>query len=539
VSGGGKGENLEARFGHGNRMLELGGEGFVPRHGCPSVVQRAGVVMPGVDHRFDGEEHPRLQHRAVTCPADMEDRRGGMENPPEAMAAEIAHHGKPSALRNRLNGVADIAERRAGFHRIDPGHHRIVCNIDKAARLLRDFIADQIHPAGIAVPPIQNDGHVDVDDIALDQRLLPRDPVADDMVDGRADGFGEGGPVFPPAIPKRRRDRPVAGDEIVAELIQRVGPHPRNDMGRDHVERGRRQLSGAAHAFKIGRIGVKRDPVLRFPDLVFRHLVFGLACLVCISEMTYIVRAMTASPKSRQSALLIIGNEILSGRTQDTNTAFIALRMNDIGIPLSEVRVVPDIEQEIVESLNALRAKHDIVFTTGGIGPTHDDITAASVAKAFGVSLALNPQALQMLVTHYGGAEHVTPPRRKMAMIPDGATLIPNPVSGAPGFTLQNVHVMAGVPKIMQAMLDNVLATLTPGAPVLSRTVACALPESAVADALAALQARYPNITIGSYPQFRPGGVPGLSVVLRGTDGETIDRAEKDVHGLIGNILSN
>lgn len=239
--------------------------------------------------------------------------------------------------------------------------------------------------------------------------------------------------------------------------------------------------------------------------------------------------------KTFTAALVIIGNEILSGRTQDANTAWLAARLVKRGIVMREVRIVPDEPGAIIATLNALRANVDYVFTTGGIGPTHDDITAENVAKAFGVELELNPAAYTMLLAHYGQEAEITPPRRKMAMIPAGASLIPNPVSGAPGFVIGNVHVMAGVPKIMQAMFDAVEGTLAEGTPVLSQTVMCALPESKIADGLAAIQGRYEGVDIGSYPNYR-GGTPGVSVVVRSTIRESVKGATQDVIDLIHSL---
>lgn len=225
-----------------------------------------------------------------------------------------------------------------------------------------------------------------------------------------------------------------------------------------------------------------------------------------------------------RAALVVIGNEILSGRTRDTNTSWIAEHIADIGVVLGEVRVVPDVETEIIFSVNELRQKFDYVFTTGGIGPTHDDITAESIARAFDTTLELHPEAYAILVRHYGGEVEVTPPRKKMAMIPVGASLINNPVSGAPGFQIANVFVMAGVPRIMQAMFDDVKLRLNRGKPMLSNTIACSLSESAVAQPLEDIQKEYPTVTIGSYPHFR-GGILGLSLVLRSTDNDALDAA--------------
>lgn len=231
------------------------------------------------------------------------------------------------------------------------------------------------------------------------------------------------------------------------------------------------------------------------------------------------------------AALIIIGTEILAGRTQDTNTPWIAERLTDRGIILGEVRVIPDEEEGIILAVNQLRKRFDYVFTTGGIGPTHDDITAESVARAFGVPLARDERAFEMLEEHYG-LEELTPPRAKMSMIPEGAQLIPNPVTAAPGFIIENVHVMAGVPRIMQAMLDHVLGMIQAGKPILSNTIACSLPESTVATDLAELQDKYPDVQLGSYPHYR-GGVLGLSLVLRSTNRDNLENATDELIAII------
>lgn len=231
------------------------------------------------------------------------------------------------------------------------------------------------------------------------------------------------------------------------------------------------------------------------------------------------------------AALVVIGNEILAGRTQDTNTPWIAERLTDHGILIGEVRVIPDVREEIIFAVNELRKKFDYVFTTGGIGPTHDDITAESVAEAFGVELVRDERAFKMLEEHYG-IEELTPPRAKMSLIPAGAVLIPNPVTAAPGFIIENVHVMAGVPRIMQAMLDHVLGMIRAGKPILSNTVACGLSESTVAPDLTALQEKYSEIQLGSYPHYR-GGVLGLSLVLRSTNKDKLEQATEALIDII------
>jgi molybdenum cofactor synthesis domain-containing protein len=241
-----------------------------------------------------------------------------------------------------------------------------------------------------------------------------------------------------------------------------------------------------------------------------------------------------AKPATVTACVIIIGNEILSGRTKDKNLGFIAERLTEWGIRLMEVRVIPDVEATIVEAVNACRAAFDYVFTTGGIGPTHDDITASSVAKAFGVKIHRHPEALKIMQRQVK-PEDLNEARLKMADVPEGATLIENPVSGAPGFQIGNVFVMAGVPMIMQAMLEGLRHKLVGGAPVLSRSVRAFLPEGTVAEGLGKIQDRHADIDIGSYPFFRKGRF-GTSLVLRGTDEAELESAKGEVEDLIRSL---
>jgi molybdenum cofactor synthesis domain-containing protein len=233
---------------------------------------------------------------------------------------------------------------------------------------------------------------------------------------------------------------------------------------------------------------------------------------------------MTETALPVTACLIIIGNEILSGRTVDANLPYVAEKLGAVGIRMMEVRVIADDEAAIVEAVNACRARYTYVFTTGGIGPTHDDITSASVAKAFGRRYLRHPEAERRLLAYYP-PERVNPARMKMADMPEGAELIDNPVSVAPGFRIENVHVLPGVPKIMQAMLDGLLSTLSGGAKLLARAVTVFAPEGDVANAgLGDIQARFPALEIGSYPFWRPEG-PGTTIVFRGTDQHVIDEA--------------
>ncbi len=231
------------------------------------------------------------------------------------------------------------------------------------------------------------------------------------------------------------------------------------------------------------------------------------------------------------ACLIIVGNEILSGRTQDKNLAFLGKTLNELGIRLSETRVVLDIESDIIAAVNACRARYTYVFTTGGIGPTHDDITSASIARAFGVPLIRNKEAEAILERHYG-RDQLNAARLKMADVPEGASLIANPVSAAPGFRIENVFVMAGVPSIMQAMFESVRSGLRGGAPMRAKTIAAYLTEGVIAEGLSAIQARHPDTEIGSYPFIRDGKL-GTSLVTRAHDEGKLNAAYADIKALL------
>ncbi|POR54074.1 competence/damage-inducible protein A [Bosea psychrotolerans] len=242
---------------------------------------------------------------------------------------------------------------------------------------------------------------------------------------------------------------------------------------------------------------------------------------------------MTSSSETTPvtAAILVIGDEILSGRTKDKNIGYIAEYLTNIGIDLREVRVVPDIQEEIVQALNALRARFTYVFTTGGIGPTHDDITADSVAAAFGVSIDHDPRAIAMLSERFP-PDQLNEARLRMARIPAGADLIANSVSKAPGFNIGNVYVMAGVPSIMQAMLDVVAPTLRTGVKMLSDTVRAGLREGDIGTALAEVAKAHPEVSIGSYPFFSEAG-PDTNIVVRSRDPERLAAAITAVQAMI------
>ncbi|MEX0969272.1 MAG: molybdopterin-binding protein [Paracoccaceae bacterium] len=233
------------------------------------------------------------------------------------------------------------------------------------------------------------------------------------------------------------------------------------------------------------------------------------------------------------AAILLIGDEILSGRTQDSNGNFLARALYAHGIDLREIRVVGDVEATIVTTLNALRTAYDHVFTSGGIGPTHDDITADAVAAAFDVALIERDDAVAALARNYkNGVADLTPARRRMARVPEGSSLIHNPVSGAPGFTMGNVHVMAGVPAVFQAMVDGLLPGLAGGVPLLSESMRIHLPESQIATPLAAIASAFPDLSFGSYPFIRDGKF-GADIVVRGVDKAQISAALERLREII------
>ncbi len=233
------------------------------------------------------------------------------------------------------------------------------------------------------------------------------------------------------------------------------------------------------------------------------------------------------------AAMLVIGDEILSGRTKDKNIGHLADIMTAIGIDLKEVRIVSDEEDEIVAAVNALRARYTYVFTTGGIGPTHDDITADSIAKAFGVPCEYDAKAYAMLEENYARRElEFTEARKRMARMPRGAEHIDNPISVAPGFRIGNVHVMAGVPSIFQAMLDNIVPTLKTGTKMLSAMVPCPFGEGLIGGPLAEIQKAHPDTIIGSYPKYGDGKF-WTELVVRARTQEALDAGRAAVEAMV------
>ena len=245
---------------------------------------------------------------------------------------------------------------------------------------------------------------------------------------------------------------------------------------------------------------------------------------------------MSSKAQTVTAAIVIIGNEILSGRVKDENISYLAEHLNEAGVQLRECRVVPDIEAEIVTAVNELRARFDYVFTTGGIGPTHDDITADSIGAAFGMAVEYNPQAMALLeeMASSRGVE-LNDARKRMARMPVGAEIVENPISRAPGFKVENVYVLAGVPMICQTQFQSLKHQLVGGAPVRSIAVKAHLSEGGMAAQLSAIQDLYPQVDIGSYPFYREGTY-GTSIVCRSQDTVALNRAADDVRDLMRSL---
>ena len=244
---------------------------------------------------------------------------------------------------------------------------------------------------------------------------------------------------------------------------------------------------------------------------------------------------MTETANTVTAAILVIGDEILSGRTKDRNIGYIAEYLAKVGVDVREVRVVPDVEDEIVAAVNALRSRYDYLFTTGGIGPTHDDITADAIAKAFGVAIGEDPRALAVMMERYT-VDDLTPARRRMARIPAGSELVDNPISKAPGFRIGNVIVMAGVPSVMQAMLDHAITSVRGGAVMLVETIeAGGLPEGRYGEALREIAEARATVSIGSYPSFNNGQFRN-QIVVRSRGAETLAEAKAAVEAMIARL---
>jgi molybdenum cofactor synthesis domain-containing protein len=247
---------------------------------------------------------------------------------------------------------------------------------------------------------------------------------------------------------------------------------------------------------------------------------------------------MNSSPHRIPTAgVIIIGNEILSGRIQDQNLGYISAKLGEYGVQVVEAKFIADVEASIIKTVKEYADCYDYVFTTGGLGPTHDDITAASIAKAFNAPLETNETALRSIEIRCGKIDENSN-STIMAEFPKGSTLIPEPISGAPGFKIGNVHVMAGIPQIMRSMFDHVLLSIQRGSPISSQTICCFLNEGIIAKKLSTIQMKYPEVDIGSYP-FWTQGTFGASIVVRGTDNSIITRAIEDVSEMVKELGGN
>ena len=245
-----------------------------------------------------------------------------------------------------------------------------------------------------------------------------------------------------------------------------------------------------------------------------------------------------SGPATVTAAVLVIGDEILSGRTKDRNIGYIAEYLARLGVDVREARVVPDVEDEIVAALDALKGRYDYVVTTGGIGPTHDDITADAVARAFGVPIGEDPRAMAIMMERYL-PDDLTPARRRMARIPEGAELVDNPISKAPGFRIGNVFVLAGVPSVMQAMLDSAVKSMKTGSVMLVETIeAGPVPEGRYGDPLGKIAAQHPDVSIGSYPSYKDGRFSN-QIVVRGKDKAAVAAAREAVEAMLAPFQSD
>ena len=432
------------------------------------------------------------------------------------MPAEIADHAVAVLFGVGLDRVADVADMVAGLGRLDTEHQAFIGHIDKALGLHR-HIADEEHAAGVAVPAVQLRRHVDIDNIAVLQFLVRRDAVADDMIDRNTAAMRVA------AVAQGGRNPATAHRHFAHDIVQLFGADARHDMRHQRVEYLRRQPSGPAHALETRRAVQFDNPIARNACLSGRdayiliHLIdIERFSALCEGGICSYADPMTES-RIYTAALVIIGDEILSGRTQDKNIGQIALWLNIQGIRLREVRVVADVEESIVEAVNLLRARNDYLFTTGGIGPTHDDITVDAIAAALGVEVVVHPEASAVLHKYYETRGGINPGRLRMARVPAGADLIANKMSGAPGIRVGNIFIMAGVPHITAGMLDALTGQLEGGAPLLSHQVGCWVAESEVAKLLGDTERAHDGCQIGSYPFFKDGKV-GANFVVRTTE---------------------
>ena len=437
------------------------------------------------------------------------------------MTAEVSDDRVAACFGMALDGSGNVAQAVAGLRVLNADHQAFVRDVDEAASLQR-HVPHQIHATGIAVPAVYDRGDVDVDDVAVLEGTIRRNSMAHDMVDRGAAALRIA------AIVQRCRNASLTQHMFAHDVVELACGDTGHDMRNECVEDLGGKPPGPAHAFEpFGSVQLD-DAIARLDAVVDSDGdIFGHA--VHIGAGPEQTNGVGVSEKRIwRAALLVIGDEILSGRTQDKNVAQVAAWLNRQGIRLDEVRIVPDDEGRIAAAVNALRSDNDYLFTTGGIGPTHDDITVDSIAAAFGVPVVIHPRARQILEDYYATRGGLNDARLRMARVPEGADLIENRESGAPGVKIGNVYMMAGVPSIAARMLEALDGTLEGGRPVVSMTVGAYAPESEVADLLRATEEAHEGVAIGSYPFFKDGRY-GANFVMRSDDGELVERTAEDL----------
>lgn len=415
---------------------------------------------------------------------------------------ELCLFGQPARRAARLNRIARsrTIERDQPVARAEMREQRVAEVVELSAK------------------PVQEDNRLSIADIDIVNAVAVD---LDEFSDRRHQPFGLG------RDPQCRQHKAADGED---RQQQQNGQQPRQ-YRQEHRSPGSDEVSLAAS----GRAATSRRSG---QDIAGYHRSAGIADSRAPRYFRRPVLPEPSMPEIVTAAMLVIGDEILSGRTKDKNIGHLADIMTAIGIDLKEVRIVPDEEDEIVAAVNAVRARYTYVFTTGGIGPTHDDITADSIAKAFGVPCEYDAKAYALLEASYAerGIEY-TEARKRMSRMPRGADHIDNPVSVAPGFRIGNVHVMAGVPSIFQAMLDNVVPTLRAGTKMLSATVHCPFGEGLVGGPLGDIQKAHPDTIIGSYPKYGDGKF-WTELVVRARSQEALDAARADVEAMVAGFAA-
>jgi len=546
-------------------MLKLRRERFVPRHSGPFIRQNDHFRPPQIDHGLDGEKHSRLQHRPFAGASEMEHIGGRMEHTAQPVTAEIPDNRHSLRFDIALDRIANIAETVPGFYGFNPLKKRIMRHLNEALGIFFERSHGK-HPTCIAIPAIHHDRDIHIQDIPIDQTVICAQRMfvgigffapfgnwgtGDAMTDHVIDAYAAG--MLIPFVANCRRGRPRRIHHLMDRGIDLTRRASRHGERCNLVKYARGKRACAAHTGEILGV-VYANAVLSEAALGwFVHEKSLSPCHIGNKTMPdqktflspwnslntkgtgFIPGAQKTGMKpmaNPTAAMLVIGDEILSGRTRDANMHHLAQKLTTSGIDLKEVRFVPDIKDAIIGAVQTLSANYTHVFTSGGIGPTHDDITADCIAEAFGAAIDIRADARAILEAHYARRNtELNAARLRMARIPDGAALIDNPVSAAPGFTVENVHVMAGVPAVFNAMLETVLPHLTGGAPLLSETVSITRGEGDIAGPLAALAEEMTALSFGSYP-FQKGHVSGAQIVIRGTERAGLDAAVARLNAL-------